>query len=132
MISQFRTIVFAIAILGLVIHQSDAAEPGIENLSTPRSSKPMEKRKHRRLKTESNQGSKSPPAKRQPTEKSVARYQMLSAGERVIVLDTHTGETKVIEPQPRPPYQNVEVGRAWVVVTVLGNVSERSGPAVSK
>lgn len=56
--------------------------------------------------------------------KSDGRYQMLAAGKRVVVLDTHTGETRIIEPESGQAIQNVEVGRAWVVVTVLGNVSQ--------
>lgn len=56
---------------------------------------------------------------------STSRFQMQRAGQRVVILDTQTGETKIIEPEARTPYQNVEVGKAWVVVTVLGNVSER-------
>jgi hypothetical protein len=53
-----------------------------------------------------------------------ARFQMLSAGKRVVVLDTHTGETRIVEPETGRTYQNVEVGNAWFVVTVLGNLSE--------
>lgn len=58
-------------------------------------------------------------------ESSSTRFQMQRAGQRVVILDMQTGETKIIEPEARTPYQNVEVGKAWVVVTVLGNVSER-------
>lgn len=53
------------------------------------------------------------------------RYQMERAGNRVIILDTQTGETKIIEPSGGKSYQSVDVGRAWVVVTVLGNLSEQ-------
>jgi len=59
-------------------------------------------------------------------EKSDRRYQMLAAGDRIVILDTQTGEARIIEPASGRPLQNVEVGRAWVVVTVLGNVMERA------
>lgn len=64
-------------------------------------------------------------------ESPATRFQMQRAGRRVVILDTQTGETKIIEPEAEAPYQNVEVGKAWVVVTVLGNVSERT-PANQK
>lgn len=59
------------------------------------------------------------------------RFQMLKAGERVVILDTQTGETRIIEPEAPRALQQVEVGRAWVVVTVLGNASSserQTGP----
>lgn len=125
MIFRFTTVVFAMVLIGLLIHRSDAADPGVRKQSQRRLlNNPIEKKKERRLKAQANPSEKKPVVKAQQVEKSGARYQMLSAGNRVVVLDTHTGETKVIEPQMRPAYQNVEVGRAWVVVTVLGNVSE--------
>lgn len=59
-------------------------------------------------------------------EAPATRFQMQRAGKRVVILDTQTGESKIIEPEAGTPYQNVEVGKAWVVVTVLGNISERT------
>ncbi|MBX3449003.1 MAG: hypothetical protein KF777_05545 [Planctomycetaceae bacterium] len=53
------------------------------------------------------------------------RYQMLKAGDRVVILDTETGKTEIIEPKADAAIQNVEVGKAMVVVTVLGNVSQK-------
>lgn len=53
------------------------------------------------------------------------RYQMLKAGDRVVILDTETGKTEIIEPKSGAAIQNVEVGKAMVVVTVLGNVSQK-------
>ncbi len=59
------------------------------------------------------------------------RFQMLKAGERVVILDTETGKTQIIDPEPQTALQKVDVGRAWVVVTVLGNASIRSRPLPS-
>lgn len=62
---------------------------------------------------------------------SAGRFQMLKAGDRVVILDTQTGETRIIEPEAPRALQQVEVGRAWVVVTVLGNASSserQAGP----
>lgn len=56
---------------------------------------------------------------------STGRYQMLKAGDRVVILDTETGKTEIIEPKADAAIQNVEVGKAMVVVTVLGNVSQK-------
>lgn len=56
---------------------------------------------------------------------STGRYQMLKAGDRVVILDTETGKTEIIEPKSGAAIQNVEVGKAMVVVTVLGNVSQK-------
>ncbi len=71
--------------------------------------------------------SKTPKSTKSPARngeaKSVARFQMLKAGERVVILDTQTGQTQIIEPEARSAVQQVDVGRAWVVVTVLGNAS---------
>jgi hypothetical protein len=50
---------------------------------------------------------------------------MLKAGDRVVILDTETGKTEIIEPKSEAAIQNVEVGKAMVVVTVLGNVSQK-------
>lgn len=55
------------------------------------------------------------------------RYQMLSAGKRVVILDTVTGKTRIIEPEPSAPRQSVEIGNSWVTVTVLVNRPERRG-----
>ena len=63
-----------------------------------------------------------------PPANASSRYQMLKAGERVVILDTQTGETRIIEPERPGALQNVQVGKAWVVVTVLGNASLRSRP----
>ncbi len=64
-------------------------------------------------------------------ESKSGRYQLITAGERVVVFDSLTGEAKIIEPARKAPYQNVEVGRAWVVVTVLGNVAEHTAESRS-
>lgn len=49
------------------------------------------------------------------------RFQMMSAGNRVIILDTQTGETRIIESDGGTVHQNVEIGRSWITVTVLVN-----------
>lgn len=121
MLYRLTTIVFTIALSASLIRPSNAADSpeGMRSrLRMPK--KQIAKQKQRDRKTALEKSS----AKAESTEKSAVRYQMRSAGDRVVILDTHTGETKVIEPQAAPAYQNVEVGRAWVVVTVLGNVSE--------
>lgn len=53
---------------------------------------------------------------------SAPRFQMLAAGHRVIILDTQTGETRVIEPED-PTQQTVRIGKSWVTVTIQVNVS---------
>jgi hypothetical protein len=53
------------------------------------------------------------------------RYQWRTIGEQLVVLDTQTGATRVVDLSPNPAIQHVHVGQAWVVVTVLGNVSQR-------
>jgi hypothetical protein len=100
----------------LLVNSSGAEEPAGPKKARPRTS-------HKRLEERKQRAEKAPKAS---VDKPAGRYQLLSAGQRVVILDTHTGETQVIEPSA-PAYQNVEVGRAWVVVTVLGNVSERRG-----
>ncbi len=55
------------------------------------------------------------------------RFQMLSAGKRVVILDTITGKTRIIEPEPSALQQRVEIGKSWVTVTVLVNRPERRG-----
>lgn len=127
MISRLTTVVFAIALSASLIHSCNAGEsPGRTRSKSRMSKKQIETQEQRDRTTESNPGEKKPGVKAKLAKKPAARYQMLSAGERVVVLDTHTGKTQIIEPKMRPTYQNVEVGRAWVVVTVLGNLSERS------
>lgn len=68
----------------------------------------------------------------QPETVPTGRYQMLKAGERVVILDTLTGETRIIEPEAPKALQQVDVGRAWVVVTVLGNASSTERQAGSR
>ena len=48
---------------------------------------------------------------------------MLPAGKRVIILDTQTGETRIIDPEAASANQTVEVGKACVAVNVLVNVA---------
>ncbi len=67
-------------------------------------------------------------ARRELKSSPAARFQMLKAGERVVILDTETGKTQIIDPEPQTALQKVEVGKAWVVVTVLGNASLRHRP----
>lgn len=50
------------------------------------------------------------------------RFQMMRVGERLVILDSDTGKTRIIEGNFERPIQNVEVGNALVVVTVLGRV----------
>lgn len=59
---------------------------------------------------------------RQPEATSAPRFQMLAAGQRVIILDTQTGKTRVIEPEG-PTQQTVRIGKSWVTVTIQVNVS---------
>lgn len=128
MISNFTTSACAILLTVLLINQSDAEVRVVQRKTKERlSNKRIEKIKPRHPKIESNPESTKATTMARTMVESTTRYQMLSAGQRVVILDTHTGETKFIEPQLQPAYQNVEVGRAWVVVTVLGNVSERIG-----
>jgi hypothetical protein len=54
------------------------------------------------------------------------RFQLVKAGGRLIVFDGDTGETRVIEPAGGRPLQNVEIGKALVVVTVLGAVKSET------
>ncbi|MDX1970882.1 MAG: hypothetical protein SFV23_27190 [Planctomycetaceae bacterium] len=67
-------------------------------------------------------------ARRELKSSPAARFQMLKAGERVVILDTETGKTQIIDPEPQTALQKVDVGKAWVVVTVLGNASLRHRP----
>lgn len=67
-------------------------------------------------------------ARRELKSSPATRFQMLKAGERVVILDTETGKTQIIDPEPQTAVQKVDVGKAWVVVTVLGNASLRSRP----
>jgi hypothetical protein len=50
------------------------------------------------------------------------RFQMMAAGERIVILDTQTGETRIIEPEPPGAKQTVKIGASWITVTVLVNV----------
>lgn len=128
MISKFTMMVLAVALMSFSINESLAAESVVQTSKDGRQSKPrIERKKQRRRATAANQRSKPSVGKAPSVEKSAARYQMLSTDHGVIVLDTHTGETKVIDMAARPPQQNIEVGRAWVVVTVLTNVSKEDG-----
>lgn len=67
-------------------------------------------------------------ARRELKSSPAVRFQMLKAGERVVILDTETGKTQIIDPEPQTALQKVDVGKAWVVVTVLGNASLRHRP----
>lgn len=67
-------------------------------------------------------------ARRELKSRPATRFQMLKAGERVVILDTETGKTQIIDPEAQTAVQKVDVGKAWVVVTVLGNASLRSRP----
>lgn len=53
------------------------------------------------------------------------RYQLQSVGDRAVVLDTQTGETRVIEPTAGAGPQSVSIGKAWVVVTVQVQAGDR-------
>uniref|UniRef100_A0A7C2K1A1 Uncharacterized protein n=1 Tax=Schlesneria paludicola TaxID=360056 RepID=A0A7C2K1A1_9PLAN len=57
---------------------------------------------------------------------TTGRFQLQAIGDRLIVLDTETGDTRLVDLSRPTAYQHVDVGHAWVVVTVLGNVSERA------
>ena len=85
--------------------------------------------------SESKPATKSKPGKSEGKgmrkNRANGRYQMLKSGDVVIVLDTHTGETRLIETETEPTLQRVDVGRAWVVVTVLGNASPTHREMVS-
>lgn len=65
-----------------------------------------------------------------PPTPASGRYQFQSAGDKLVVLDTQTGHTRIVDFEATQPVQSVDVGHAWVVVTVLGNVSQpqRSDP----
>lgn len=78
------------------------------------------------------------PADSKPTAKpsgksSAPRFQMLSAGKRIVVLDTETGETRMIESEAETMQQSVEIGKSWVTVTVLVNApgSVRAKPLLT-
>lgn len=60
--------------------------------------------------------------KSQPS--GAGRYQMVAAGECVIILDTQTGETRIIEPASRVS-QRVEVRKSWIAVSVIVNAGDR-------
>lgn len=125
MISRLITVAFALAFTASLLNACNAAQFPDRTRSRSRiAHKQIEKQKHRNRTTDTKQSPEKSAVKPPSAEKSAVRYQMLSAGDRVVVLDTHTGKTEVIEPKLPPSYQNVEVGRAWVVVTVLGHVSE--------
>lgn len=69
------------------------------------------------------------PQKSDPTP-SGRRYQMMRVGERLVILDADTGETRIIEADSGRPIQHVEVGKALVVVTMLGRVITQRPPPV--
>lgn len=63
-------------------------------------------------------GAEAPPAK----ESATPRFQMLPAGKRVVILDTHTGKTRIIDPEAGVQ-QSVEIGKSWITVTVVVNAA---------
>jgi hypothetical protein len=108
--------------LGLSASVTSAAEPtspkkGPRKESARRKIEQLEER----LRDAEAAAAKSKSATNSP--KATARYQLQTVGDRLVVLDMQTGETRVVDLTPPTPIQSVDVGHAWVVVTVLGNVS---------
>jgi hypothetical protein len=58
---------------------------------------------------------------KQSGEPSSSRFQMLPVGNRIVILDTQSGETRIIESDAETMQQSVEIGKSWVTVTVLVN-----------
>jgi hypothetical protein len=62
--------------------------------------------------------------------KPAPRYQMLNAGDRVVILDTEKGTAQTIEPASKkaPRYQSFSVGRSVIVVdTAFGSITKTDG-----
>lgn len=100
-----------------------------EETAPPKSVKSTDKSQQRAKRSKARQQKPETAEKenvdREPKPSVSPRFQMLTAGERVIILDTQTGETRVIEPETVPVNQNVEIGKSWVTVTILVNVQGR-------
>lgn len=57
---------------------------------------------------------------------SSPRYQLQVVDGRAIVLDTHTGEARIIDPTDDASKQRVEIGKSWITVTVLVNAAKEN------
>lgn len=108
-----------VLILGVTL-SGTAAEPARKQNADR---KAAAKKQHAELVARLTKLESSLSAQPQTTASGSGRYQLQTVGEQLVVLDTQTGETRVVDLTPPTPIQAVEVGNAWVVVTVLGNVS---------
>lgn len=101
------------------------AEEAAPPKSVKTGDKSQERAKRSKARQQKLEAAEQEKADRKPQHSVSPRFQMLAAGERVVILDTQTGETRVIEPEAVPVNQNVEIGKSWVTVTVLVNVQGR-------
>lgn len=104
---------------------NDAPVSAASSTETARSPK-KQKKKRRQETAEKSVGKRA-------ASNASSRFQMLAAGKRVVILDTQTGETRIIEPE-QTTQQSVRIGKSWITVTVQVNVAgngqktERSSP----
>lgn len=61
--------------------------------------------------------------KKSRNQRSSSRYQLQVVDGRAIVLDTQTGEARIIDPTDDASKQRVEIGKSWGTVTVLVNAT---------
>lgn len=121
---------FCLLMFGVVSLVS-AAEPGAsKKVGRKESARRKIEQLEERLRDAEAAASKKPPATK--TESTVGRYQLQTVGDRLVVLDTQTGATRIVDLAAPTPIQSVDVGHAWVVVTVLGNVSTPQPEGTSK
>jgi hypothetical protein len=105
------------------------AEEAAPPKSAKKTDKSQERAKRSKARAAKLEAAEKKSTDREPKSSASSRFQMLAAGERVIVLDTQTGETRIIEPETVPVNQNVEIGKSWVTVTVLVNAQGRAKAA---
>jgi hypothetical protein len=93
-----------------------ASEPELTNdAAEDRPARRMRRLERRRKREREQQAAR--------VEQPSARYQMKIVEGRVIVLDTQTGDVRVIDPTDDGAKQRVEIGESWITVTVLVNAT---------
>lgn len=107
--------------LNLGIHTVSGAEPSAEKAAAvPRSQKRI---RHLESQIQRLQAALQKAGEETEAATPAPRFQMLPVGKGVVILDTQTGETRVIQPETGIQ-QIVEIGKSWVTVTVLVNVPD--------